>query len=175
MAENQDSISKPHGPWPSTASFAFVPDHELVRLIGKGRYGEVWLAKSTLTRDVDIVLHLERQNVLRGLEALGKAGYQPAIPERAEAFADPATRERWRRDKNMIVFKLWSEEHQRTPVDIFVHEPFAFAAEMSKAVQLEVCSGVAAPVICLETLLTMKRESGRPQDQIDIAELQRLR
>jgi predicted nucleotidyltransferase len=70
----------------------------------------------------------------------------------------------------MIVLKLWSDEHRRTPVDIFVYEPFVVQAE-----RLEVCPGVLAPVVTLETLLKMKREAGRPQDQIDIEELKRMR
>ncbi|MGA3142909.1 MAG: hypothetical protein ABSF10_07675 [Verrucomicrobiota bacterium] len=75
----------------------------------------------------------------------------------------------------MIVLKLWSDEHRRTPVDIFVYEPFDFAAEFVQAERLEVCPGVLAPVVTLETLLKMKREAGRPQDQIDIEELKRMR
>ena len=75
----------------------------------------------------------------------------------------------------MIVLKLWSDEHQRTPVDIFVYEPFDFDAESLVAETLEVCSGVTAQVVSLQTLLKMKRDAGRPQDLIDIEELQRAR
>ena len=128
-----------------------------------------------LTRDVDIVLGLERENAARGLDALLRAGWRLAIPEKPEAFADAATRERWRAEKNMIVLKLWSDEHRRTPVDIFVYEPFDFAAEFSQAGRLEVCPGVLAPVVTLETLLKMKRAAGRPQDLTDIEELHRAR
>jgi len=128
-----------------------------------------------LTRAVDLVLRLEPANAVRGLEALLQAGWRLAIPETPAAFADAATRERWRREKNMIVLKLWSDEHRRTPVDIFVYEPFDFAAEFARAERLEVCPGVLAPVVSLETLLCMKREAGRPQDQIDIEELKRMR
>jgi nitrogen fixation protein len=128
-----------------------------------------------LTRDVDIVLGLERENAARGLDALLKAGWRLAIPEKPEAFADAATRERWRTEKNMIVLKLWSDEHQRTPVDIFIYEPFDFAAEFLRADRLEICPGVLAPVVTLETLLQMKRAAGRPQDLADIEELQRAR
>ena len=128
-----------------------------------------------LTRDVDLVLRLERENAVRGLNALLRAGWRLAIPEKPEAFADVATRERWRTEKNMIVLKLWSDEHRRTPVDIFIYEPFDFAAEFARAERLEVCPGVLAPVVTLETLLRMKREAGRPQDQIDIEELKRMR
>jgi hypothetical protein len=128
-----------------------------------------------LTRDVDIVLGLERENARIGLDALLRAGWRLAIPEKPEAFADAATRERWRTEKNMIVLKLWSDEHQRTPVDIFIYEPFDFAAEFLRADRLEICPGVLAPVVTLETLLQMKRAAGRPQDLADIEELQRAR
>jgi nucleotidyltransferase AbiEii toxin of type IV toxin-antitoxin system len=128
-----------------------------------------------LTRDVDIVIGLERANATAGLNALLKAGYRLAVPERPEAFADPATRERWRVEKNMIVLKLWSDEHRRTPIDVFVYEPFDFAAEFARAPRLEVCPGLQAPVVTLETLLQMKREANRPQDLIDIQELTRAR
>ena len=128
-----------------------------------------------LTRDVDIVLHLEKRNVVRGLNALFKAGFRMAIPEKPEAFADKKTRERWRREKNMITLKLWSDEHQRTPVDIFVYEPFDFRKEIAKMSEEEVCPGVLAPVVSLKTLLKMKREAGRPKDLEDIEELLRAR
>ena len=73
------------------------------------------------------------------------------------------------------MLKLWSDQHRRTPVDIFVYEPFEFAAESQIAATLEVCPGVPAFVVSLETLLEMKRVAGRPQDLIDIQELQRMR
>lgn len=128
-----------------------------------------------LTRDVDIVLGLQRENAARGLNALLQAGWRLAIPEKPEAFADAATRERWRTEKNMIVLKLWSDAHRRTPVDIFVYEPFDFKKESAQADELEVCPGIFAPVVSLKTLLKMKREAGRPQDLEDIRELKRAR
>jgi len=98
-----------------------------------------------------------------------------SIPAKPEDFANPETREDWRRSKGMITLKLWSDPHQRTPVDIFVYEPFDFAKEYATATTLEVSPGVAEPLVSLETLLKMKHNAGRAQDLIDIEELQRLR
>lgn len=128
-----------------------------------------------LTRDVDIVLALDPINAALGLNTLLAIGYHMAIPAQPEEFADPAVRENWRRNKEMIVLKLWSDQHRRTPVDIFVYEPFDFATETKVAVQLEVFPGVSAPVVSLPTLLEMKRSAGRPHDLIDITELERMR
>src|SRR5215471_645379 len=97
-----------------------------------------------LTRDVDLVLQLDTANVLRGLNALFGIGYQMAIPAKPEDFADPETREDWRRNKGMVTLKLWNDQHQRTPIDIFVYEPFDFAKEYAAAITLEVCPGLPA-------------------------------
>ena len=128
-----------------------------------------------LTRDVDLVLQLDPDNVTKGLNALLDNGYQMSIPARPQDFADPVMREDWRQNKGMITLKLWSDQHQRTPIDIFVYEPFDFAKEYATATTLEVSPGVAAPLVSLETLLKMKHDAGRAQDLIDIEELQRLR
>ena len=126
-----------------------------------------------MTRDVDLVIQLEPGNTERGLCTLLDIGYRLMIPEQPETFADPAKREAWRRDKGMIVLKLWSDEHRRTPVDVFVYEPFPFDREYEAAVRVEVAPGLEAPVVSLPTLLQMKREAGRPRDLDDINELQR--
>ncbi|MDQ6862088.1 MAG: nucleotidyl transferase AbiEii/AbiGii toxin family protein [Verrucomicrobiota bacterium] len=129
-----------------------------------------------LTRDLDIVLALDPANAALGLRTLLGIGYQLSVPGGTpEDFANRDVRENWRHAKQMIVLKLWSDEHRRTPIDIFVYEPFDFSAESARASLFEVCPGVPAPVVSLPTLLEMKRTAGRPQDLIDITELQRMR
>ena len=85
------------------------------------------------TRDLDLVIGLERKNIIRGLRALMTIGYQMRIPVTPEQFADPALREQWRREKNMVVLQLWSDIHRRTPIDVFVYEPFDFKKELTRA------------------------------------------
>jgi hypothetical protein len=98
-----------------------------------------------------------------------------AIPVSAEDFATPETRNQWRIEENMIVLKLWSDIHRRTPIDIFVYEPFEFATEIQHLIRMDLSPEISAPIVSLETLLIMKRESDRPQDHIDIQELQRTK
>ncbi|HEV2096014.1 MAG TPA: hypothetical protein VGQ82_05885, partial [Chthoniobacterales bacterium] len=68
-----------------------------------------------LTRDVDLVIGLEPGNVTRGLRVLIEIGYRLSIPVTPDEFADRTLRESWRRDKHMVVLKLWSDLHRRTP------------------------------------------------------------
>jgi len=127
------------------------------------------------TRDVDLVIGLEDENIVRGLQALIGVGYSPSIPVTPEGFANAANREMWRTEKNMLVLKLWSDLHRRTPIDVFVYEPFDFQAEYAVAKRMEVTAGVAAPVVTWDTLVEMKRSAGRPQDIVDIAALEDVR
>ena len=127
-----------------------------------------------LTQDVDLVIRLAPDNIVRGLRALSEIGYRMPIPVTPEQFADATNRETWQKEKNMTVLRLWSDSHRRTPVDIFVYEPFDFAEEYATARWEEINAGVEAPVVRCETLIAMKRLAARPQDLADIAELEQI-
>lgn len=125
-----------------------------------------------LTQDVDLVIRLSPHNIVRGLRALGDIGYCMPIPVTPEQFADASNRETWRKEKDMTVLRLWSDLHRRTPIDVFVYEPFNFAEEYAAAKWEEIAADLKAPVVRCDTLLAMKRVAGRPQDLADIAELE---
>src|SRR5216110_1966366 len=58
------------------------------------------------TVDIDIVLNLERENVIRAMNALEQIGYQPLVPVKATDFADNEKRRIWQVEKHMIVFQM---------------------------------------------------------------------
>src|ERR1017187_8225651 len=120
------------------------------------------------TKDVDLVIGLQRENILRGLRALMSVGYQMRIPVTPEQFADPKLREQWRREKNMVVLQLWSDVHRRTPVDVFVYEPFDFQREFARPLREPVLGKEPAFIVSYETLLQLKKSAGRGQDLVDI-------
>lgn len=124
------------------------------------------------TRDLDLVISLEAENIRRGLRCLIAIGYNPRIPVTPEQFANAKLREEWRRDKNMIVLQLWSDEHRRTPIDVFVYEPFNFAKEYDLAEKYPV-EDQMAPVISRKTLIKLKKAAGRSQDLADIEKLEK--
>jgi len=74
----------------------------------------------------------------------------------------------------MTVLRLWSDFHGRTPIDVFVYEPFLFAQEYTVARWEKVGEELKTPVVRRETLIAMKRSAARPQDLADIAELEKI-
>jgi hypothetical protein len=127
-----------------------------------------------VTNDLDLVVSLEPANIIAALHALNRIGFRPKIPVTPEQFANKALRESWVRDKNMVVFQLWSDDHLRTPIDIFVMEPFPFPEESARAIHREIYPGITAPFVSLQTLLAMKRQANRTRDTLDIENLRKL-
>ncbi len=126
------------------------------------------------TNDLDLVIGLEPDNIRRGLDVLARLGYQPRIPVTSAQFAHAETRNRWMKEKGMVVLNLWSDRSRETPIDVFVHEPFDFDAETEVSQQFPLAPNLMAPFVSLPTLYRMKREAGRPRDLLDITELKRI-
>lgn len=124
------------------------------------------------TKDIDLVVALDRDNATATFAALAKAGYRPKVPVTAAEFSDVGIRERLIKQKHMIVLQFWRDESP--DVDIFVREPFDFDSEWANARLEHVTPNLQARVVRLETLLKLKRQASRPQDLADIDALTKL-
>jgi predicted nucleotidyltransferase len=121
------------------------------------------------TKDVDVVIELVPEHTARALEGLRALGYEPRIPVRLEDFGDPVIRERWIREKGMVVFQMYNDRLRMT-VDIFVQYPMDFETLWSAAVEAQL-EHARVRVAALDHLIQMKQTVGRPQDVADVAVL----
>lgn len=124
-----------------------------------------------LTLDLDLVLRLTSDNVLKALKALDGLGYQPLLPVVAEEFADPERRKEWIAQRNMQVFSLVSDEYRDTTIDLFVTEPFDYETEYRHALVTELNPGLQVRFVRLQALIEMKEATGRPLDLDDVRHL----
>ncbi len=127
-----------------------------------------------LTQDLDLVLDLSPECVSRTLSALESLGYRPLVPVKLQDFAKPESRHQWQVEKNMKVFQLISDQYPDVPIDLFASEPFSFDMEYARAKWYNVSSEIQIPIVALSTLIAMKAEAGRDQDQIDMNRLREV-
>ncbi len=126
------------------------------------------------TFDIDLVIRLTPEVIVRTFESLARAGYRPSVPITAAQFGDAEERRRLLEEKQMTVLNFWSDQHRETPIDIFVTEPFDFPAEYERAEKREIAPGLTVRIVSLQTLFEMKRVANRPKDLADIDELSLL-
>jgi hypothetical protein len=126
------------------------------------------------TQDVDLVLDLSTNALLRTLAALQSLEYRPLVPVSITDFANPDLRHDWIENRNMKVFNLVSDRFPDTVIDIFPKEPFSFEAEFARAELKEIAPNIQARVAAIAALIALKEEANRPKDLDDISKLRKL-
>lgn len=125
------------------------------------------------TIDLDIILHLEKQNAIKFVTVMEKLGYKSRAPVDPIKFADPDTRQLWIEEKNMRVFSFISPLNPFEQVDVFIEEPKPF--DMLFANRLEVRAfGIIIHVVGINDLIEMKKVAGRDTDLFDVQQLTKL-
>ncbi|HEX3110960.1 MAG TPA: nucleotidyl transferase AbiEii/AbiGii toxin family protein [Thermoanaerobaculia bacterium] len=142
-----------------------------VQYVVVGGVAVVLQGYARMTLDIDLVVHLEDENLGRAIDALESAGLKPLLPVRARDFADENTRRDWTENRNMLVFTM-RDDSVRPPlvVDIFAREPFPFDDFWRRANPV-VIGDQEVRVASVADLVRMKQESGRAKDLDDIEKL----
>ena len=104
------------------------------------------------------------------MAALGGLGLRPRLPVPAEQFADPATRQQWVEQRNLMVFSLYDPDSAWREVDLFATDPLPFEELYDDATVVEI-GGTPVRVASRRHLVAMKRSAGRPRDLDDVAAL----
>lgn len=124
------------------------------------------------TQDIDLVVDLEPSQTVRALEALAALGYRPQLPVGLSDFADAAIRERWIRERQMIVFQMYDAQ-RRVTVDVFARYPLPFDELWRDATEVAL-TRARIRIASIAHLIRMKRDAGRPQDLLDIDALETI-
>jgi hypothetical protein len=145
-----------------------------VRFIVVGGVAVVLHGFLRVTADLDLVLDLDSENLRKAVDVFEREGFQPRPPVPLRAFCDAEQRQRWKDEKNLLVFSLWHPRQAGFEVDLFVDEPFPFDAAYDRA-RLVASGDQTIRIASIDDLINMKRVAGRPKDAEDIEALTELR
>lgn len=144
------------------------------RYVVVGGVATVLHGHARLTADLDLVVDLAPEPAHTVVAALGAIGLRPRAPVPATAFADPASRAAWARDKGMTVFSLWDPSDPMREVDLFLEPPMPFEELWGHSLSMTL-EDTTVRVASLDDLIQLKRLAGRPVDLQDVEALEAIR
>lgn len=125
-----------------------------------------------VTGDVDLMLSMTTDNILRFTKIMSKLGYKPKVPVKPEELADSEKRKEWQEQKNMKVFSFQHPDDPYMVVDVMINNPIDFD-EVYKRRKIVDKWGTKISLVPQEDLIKLKEIAGRNQDLSDILLLKR--
>jgi len=133
----------------------------------------VMLGFSRLTVDLDIIASLEKDNLKNLYNVLKKLSYRPNIPIREEEFIQKENLNKLAREKNMKVVSFYNAKDPFKVIDIGVDLPdIPKILKNKKYIKIK---NISIPIIFIDDLIKMKKNLARPQDLIDVENLNRIK
>lgn len=148
--------------------------HARVRFLVAGGVAVNLHGINRFTKDLDLVIHLDPENLRKAVGVFRQMGYKPMVPVPLEDIEDPEKRKVWMKEKNMIVFQLRNTFHPLARVDIFIGRE-SMSEDLFRRRKMVGRPGDQIPLVSAEDLIHMKQGADRLIDRLDISMLQRLR
>jgi hypothetical protein len=126
------------------------------------------------TVDLDLILHLQTDNISNFILLMKSLGYVPRVPVRVEDFADPIKRKEWIDEKGMMVFTFVQPSNPFEIIDVFTEEPLPFDQLWNNRFEVDAFGGTIH-ILGIDDLITLKKRAGREKDEFDIRQLQKIK
>jgi predicted nucleotidyltransferase len=123
-----------------------------------------------MTYDIDMMILLQSENVLKLVTQMEDWGYRPKVPVDPKGLGNPSTRATWVIEKGMKALNFYSESLPISEIDIVIESPIPYSELKERAVRFEL-EGVRIPTISIHDLIQLKLRTGRKQDLSDVESL----
>jgi len=126
------------------------------------------------TADIDLIVKLNKTNLDKFFDVLYSLNYRPKVPVKKEEFISKEKRQEWIENKGMVVFSFFHLNDHLKLIDVFVREPIKFS-EIEKKMEKIKINDLVVPTVCIEHLKKLKLLASRPQDIIDVRNLEEIK
>jgi len=123
-----------------------------------------------MTYDIDLMILLEPENILKLVTKLTQWGYKPRIPIDPTDLADETKRNSWVQEKGMKALNFYSEILPIGEIDILIDSPIPYGELRSRAIRVEL-RDERIPAVSIHDLIQLKLRAGRKQDLADVEHL----
>jgi predicted nucleotidyltransferase len=123
-----------------------------------------------MTYDIDLMVLLEPENILKLVTKLTQWGYKPKIPIDPRDLAVETKRNSWVQDKGMKALNFYSETLPIGEIDIVIDTPIPYEELRNRAVRVEL-QDEKIPTVSIHDLIELKLRAGRKQDLADVEHL----
>jgi len=120
------------------------------------------------TVDLDIVLELDKKSFIAAEAALKSIGLVSRLPVDGRKVFD--FRLEYIKDKNLIAWSFWNPNNPVELIDIIL--TYNLKGHKVKNIKSE---GIKLPILSIDELIKMKRQSARVQDLEDVKALEKIK
>lgn len=125
-----------------------------------------------LTHDVDIVPKLDPDTWTSLVDRIWALGGRPRIPESLDSIKNMENIDKWMQEKGMLALNFRSEDGT-AEIDLLIYESKQFERLKLNATTVEHRNRTYF-IASIPDLIEMKRHAGRPQDLLDIEQLEAI-
>ncbi|OGX07380.1 MAG: hypothetical protein A2Z88_03850 [Omnitrophica WOR_2 bacterium GWA2_47_8] len=125
------------------------------------------------TADLDILVEMSDNNLAKVVQILKRQGYRVKQPVDPMGIANSRIRQDWIKNKHMKAFNFYKEQEFKE-VDIIIDSPVSYEKAKKDAILIQ-ADNIKIPVVSIDNLIKMKKDTGRPMDKLDVSELKKIK
>ncbi|MHA1803056.1 MAG: DUF6036 family nucleotidyltransferase [Promethearchaeota archaeon] len=127
-----------------------------------------------VTQDLDIIMSLKKNNILKFIDMLEELGYVPRLPIDPHDLLNPKIVRDWIDNRNLKAFTFYNKIDNYKEIDLVLAHPLNFDQAFEKRIKKKV-EDIEIYLISLDDLIIMKKKAGRKQDLSDVKLLEKLK